>query len=159
MWLCFFLLSLTERAQLLLQCCLYQGESCDGNGGCAHLQPALCVQRVPSTPALPCLGRFLIPLCTWQLLSWLNQVQASESASLLLISAISFSLTTQTSNGSKGEWFQTLNYLCLRNSTGFLCECHIRSRHPEHHTPSCPRCCLLLKNCKKLDHGEKKILG
>lgn len=45
------------------------------------------------------------------------------------------------------------------NSTGFLCECHVSSRHSNYHTPSRPRCCLFLKNCRTPDNGEKKSWG
>lgn len=76
-------------------------------------------------PALPNSSPELagFPHHAQQLLPWLHQVQASELASLPLVSAILFSPTAQvpnSSNESKGEHFQTFNYLHLRNSKGFF---------------------------------------
>lgn len=95
----------------------------DERGLLIHSIPA------PPTPLHPrglsphgifsCTGWFQPPGLISCSSGWINQVQASKLTSLPPVSAIFFPPTAQVPNsfiGSKGEHFQTLNYLHLSNT-------------------------------------------
>ena len=85
----------------------------DGGGLPIHSPP-----EVLSPHGTFCTGWFQPPGLIGCSPGWINQVQASKLTSLPPVSAIFFPPTAQVPNsfiGSKGEHFQTLNYLHLSN--------------------------------------------